>query len=128
MGFVTSSRDYLLFIEGLPSAKIDDLIETSDGNRALVTGLEREKVEALMLDPDRPIPGDSFTIKYAGLQLPKASKLLGRVINPLGEPLDGFISSGERRLLVVYPFLVRRKRELTNGIEEIAKVLITVFV
>lgn len=89
MGFVTSARDYLLYIEGLPSAKIDDLIETSQGYRALVTGLDREKVEALMLDPDRPIPGDSFTIKFAGLQLPKASKLLGRVINPLGEPLDG---------------------------------------
>ncbi len=87
-GFVLSAQDYLLFLTGLPTIKINDIILTQKGSRALVTGLENEKVEALMLDSERPKPGDMFAKSTAGLYIPNITHLLGRAISPLGAPLD----------------------------------------
>src|SRR3970040_1498131 len=42
-----------------------------------------------MLDAEHPKPGDSFEKSEAGLKLPLHMNLFGRVINPLGVPLDG---------------------------------------
>lgn len=89
VGFVTSAQDYLLFLEGLPSAKINDLIVSKTGSRAIVQSLEKEKIEAWMLDPERPKPGDTFELTSEGLKLPLRSNLFGRIINPLGVTVDG---------------------------------------
>lgn len=89
VGFVVSIQDYLLYLTGLPSVKINDIIVSEHDSRAIVTAFDREKIEALMLDPERPSPGESFKLKTKGLQLPLQAKLLGRALNPLGAPLDG---------------------------------------
>ncbi|OGG03427.1 hypothetical protein A2W14_05305 [Candidatus Gottesmanbacteria bacterium RBG_16_37_8] len=89
VGFVTQSQDYLLFLEGLPTAKLNDIIVDSKGHRALITALEEEKIEAWMLDNFHPKPGETFTISPQGLRLSLQYNLFGRVINPLGVPLDG---------------------------------------
>lgn len=89
VGFCTSAQDYLLYLHGLPSAHLNDIIVTARGSKALVVALEREKVEALMLDPERPKPGDIFTLIEGGLQFPLSENLLGRTINPLGAAKDG---------------------------------------
>lgn len=89
VGFVVKSQDYLLYLEGLPSVKIDDIIISQSGNRAIVTALDHEKIEALMLDRERPAPGDCFSIVKEGILIPTQVKLLGRTISPLGKPLDG---------------------------------------
>ncbi len=89
VGYVVSTQDYIVFLEGLPSAKMYDVITTKTGGRALVSALEKHRVEALMLDPERPKPGDYFELSGEGLRLPLHINLFGRVINPLGQPLDG---------------------------------------
>ncbi|OGG02457.1 hypothetical protein A2W14_06135, partial [Candidatus Gottesmanbacteria bacterium RBG_16_37_8] len=89
VGFVVKAQDYLLYLEGLPSVKIEDIILSEKGGRAIVTALDHEKIEALMLDHDRPAPGDSFTIDKTGIRLPPQVRLIGRAINPLGIPIDG---------------------------------------
>ena len=89
IGFLTSCQDYLLYIEGLPSARVNDLVVSSTGGRALVTGLTPTRIEALMLDKIRVTPGETFALSATGLQIPQGPVLLGRVINPLGQPLDG---------------------------------------
>jgi F-type H+-transporting ATPase subunit alpha len=88
VGFVVRAQDYLLYLEGLPTAKINDVIVSPGGGRALVTGLEKEKIEALMLDRERPGPGTPFNLAKTGLSLPLESNLFGRAINPLGQPID----------------------------------------
>lgn len=89
VGFVVKAQDYLIYLEGLPSVKIEDIIISEKGSKAIVTALDNEKIEALMLDRERPSPGDSFAIDQKGITLPDQTKLLGRTINPLGLPLDG---------------------------------------
>ena len=89
VGFIVKAQDYLLYLEGLPSVKIDDIIVSSQGGRAIVTALDNEKIEALMLDRQRPTPGEVFSLVNSGLLIPNQLKLLGRTINPLGIPLDG---------------------------------------
>lgn len=89
VGFVVKAQDYLIYLEGLPSVKIDDIIESEKGGRAIITALDHEKVEALMLDRERPYPGNYFYKVNSGLLLPTQARLLGRTVNPLGVPLDG---------------------------------------
>lgn len=89
VGFVVKAQDYLIYLEGLPSVKIDDIIIGEKGGRALITALDHERIEALMLSKERPYPGDSFTIEPKGIVVPTGNRILGRAINPLGEPLDG---------------------------------------
>jgi F-type H+-transporting ATPase subunit alpha len=88
VGYVVSAQDYLLNIEGLPSASVNDIVVSENGARALVNIIERDRVEALMLDPDRPRPGESFTLTGSKLTIPLHVNLLSRAINPLGTPID----------------------------------------
>lgn len=102
VAFVVKAQDYLLYLEGLPTAKIDDVIITRNGGRALITALNHGRIEALMLDRERPAPGDAFIRNEKGIQIPFESKLLGRAITPLGKPIDGkdtFPPKGEKIIL-----------------------------
>lgn len=89
VGYVISTQDYLLSIQGLPSAQINNIIVTKSGGRAMVTALTKDKVEAVMLDPERPKPGEYLEKSDIGIALPIGPNLLGRAINPLGVPHDG---------------------------------------
>jgi len=55
----------------------------------MISALEKDRVEALMLDSERPKPGDYFELSEYGLKFPLNVELFGRAINPLGMPLDG---------------------------------------
>jgi len=89
VGFVISAQDYLLYLSGLPSVHVNDILVSEKGGRALVTSLARDKIEALMLDGERPFPGDYFEKSPTGLSLSISNNLFGRTINPLGVALDG---------------------------------------
>ncbi|MCL5797641.1 MAG: hypothetical protein M1366_02475 [Patescibacteria group bacterium] len=89
VGYVVGAQDYLVYLEGLPSARINDIVISQKGGRAIVTALEREKIEVQMLDSEKPTPGDSFQLTGKGLTLPLKANLLGRAIDPLGVPIDG---------------------------------------
>lgn len=88
VGFVVGGQDYLLYISGLPSAKVNDLVVTQKGSRALITALDADKCEALMMDAERPGPGALMELATTGLMVPTDNAILGRMINPLGEPMD----------------------------------------
>ncbi|OGG11423.1 hypothetical protein A2Z00_05565 [Candidatus Gottesmanbacteria bacterium RBG_13_45_10] len=89
VGYVISTQDYIVILEGLPSVKMYDIIVTKTGSRALVSSLEKDHIVAYMLDTERPKPGDYFELSDVGLHLPLHVNLYGRAINPLGKPLDG---------------------------------------
>lgn len=88
-GFVTEAKGYLLKLEGFPSVRIDDIIINENGQRALVTALNEEDIEVLLLDSGKVEAGDRFTIHTEGVRFSFGEHLLGRVINALGDPLDG---------------------------------------
>ncbi len=88
-GFIIGAKGYLLELEGLPSVHINDVIVNSRGQRALVTALSEVGAKAILLDSGDTELGDHFTIGTRGIRFFFGEELFGRVINALGEPLDG---------------------------------------
>lgn len=89
VGFVVSSQDYLLFLEGFPGGHINDIIIHENGAKAIISTLDGDRVKALMIDPYRPKPGEIFKLSSDGIRLPLGNYLFGRTVNPLGIPIDG---------------------------------------
>lgn len=93
VGEVIYIGDGVCKIAGLSNARIDDVlrVETQHGDvLVLVMGISNELVETVVL-------GDYFTVKkgdlvystQSNLKIPAGDKVLGRVISPIGKPLDG---------------------------------------
>ncbi|HSN33018.1 MAG TPA: F0F1 ATP synthase subunit alpha, partial [Ideonella sp.] len=89
-GRVVSVEEGIAWIEGLPSAAIDELLLLDDGSRAQVFHLTDELVGALLLGQTARL-GAGTAARHSGeiLSVPVGDELLGRVIDPLGVPLDG---------------------------------------
>lgn len=89
VGFVKSARDFLVYLDGVPSIKINDIVESEAGVRGLVTALLPDRVEVLLLDEGQITPGQMFHRSDINLSIPVGQFLLGRAVNPLGVPIDG---------------------------------------
>lgn len=89
IGYVISNHNYLAFIDGLPNVKINDLIETEEGDKALINAIFEDKVEAFLLDDINIHPGQLFRHTGKTLVIPVGDFLLGRAVNPLIVPIDG---------------------------------------
>lgn len=89
VGYVLSSRNYLVYLDGMPSIHINDLVVSDNGLRGVVNTLYETKIEVLMLDEGSVYPGQMFKKKGENLGLQVGDFLLGRMVNPLGVALDG---------------------------------------
>ena len=90
VGTVLQVSDGVGRIFGLRNAEANELLEFDNGMRAVVMNLEEDNVGAVLLGPtDRIEEGDLVrrTGRTASIRVSEA--MLGRVIDPLGEPLDG---------------------------------------
>ncbi len=87
VGFVTQAKRYLIIIEGLPSARVNDLIVDDKGNKAIIRALADDHVSALAFSGDAR-PGDRYTYLADTKLYACGNELFGRIINPLGEPVD----------------------------------------
>ncbi len=77
-------------LSGLPNARTDELVTFPTGVNGMVLNLARTHVDVILLGPDEGIQGgDMVTGSGDRLRVPVGPALLGRVVNPLGEPLDG---------------------------------------
>ncbi|GAM08322.1 ATP synthase subunit alpha 2 [Geobacter sp. OR-1] len=87
---VVAVGDGVAWIRCLPSAALDDVIALEDGSRALVFHLGKELVGAILLkQTDRLTAGTGALLSGARPTVPVGDPLLGRVVDPLGHPLDG---------------------------------------
>src|SRR5437016_6843559 len=89
VGYVISIRNSLVHIDGLPSIHINDIVENESGVRGVVTALDENNVEVLVVDEGQIIPGQLFKASKSRLTLKVGTFLLGRAVNPLGTPIDG---------------------------------------
>ena len=90
-GRVLGITDGVLRIEGLPDACSEELLEVGGhAGRALVLSLQPSTIEAIALDDDVEIT-DGAAVRATGRAptLPAGDAMLGRVVDPLGRPLDG---------------------------------------
>lgn len=89
VGYVVSSRDFLVSLNGLPSVKINDLVQSDSGALGWINSLQEDSVEVLILDKSTIKPKEVFRRLPNPIGVEVGEFLLGRAINPLGQPVDG---------------------------------------
>ncbi len=90
VGVVRETGDGVARIEGLSDVMLNEMIEFSGGVFGLALNLEETEVGAIILgDTTKVMEGDEVKTTGRLLQVPVGKALLGRVVNTIGEPLDG---------------------------------------
>ncbi len=125
-GVVLQTNDGIAHIHGLHNAMASELLEFESGVYGLVLNLEEDSVGCAIMGPvDSVREGD--TVKRTGrvIQVPVGDGLIGRVVNPLGQPLDGkgpVHSEKTRPIEVIAPGVMSRQpvnTPLQTGIKAI---------
>ena len=113
IGQVLSVGDGIARIYGLDNVQAGEMVEFPVGIRGMALNLEEDNVGAVIFGSDRDIrEGD--TVKRTGdiVSVPVGKELLGRVVDPLGNPLDGkgpINASESRKVDVKAPGIIPRK-------------------
>jgi len=126
VGTIIQVGDGIARIWGLSEALSMELLEFPHGIQGMVMNLEEESVGAVVLG-DYKMLSEGDTVRCSGrvIDVPVGEGLLGRVVNPLGEPLDGKcpIKTTERRPIEIKaPGVIQRqpvKQPLQTGIKAI---------
>ena len=101
VGTVIKVGDSIATVYGLPGAKSGELLQFESGVLGMVMNLELETIGCVLLGPDDQVKeGDKVTRTEKVVEIPVGKELLGRVIDPLGNPLDG---KGSIRMLKTRP-------------------------
>ena len=113
VGRVTDAGDGIAHVEGLPSAMTNELLQFSDGTLGIALNLDVHEIGVVVLGDFSGIE-EGQEVKRTGevLSVPVGDKFLGRVINPLGQPIDGLgeiEAEGRRALEIQAPSVVQRK-------------------
>lgn len=85
-------------LSGLPGARTDELVVFPTGVRGMILNLDRDTIDAILLGPDQGIHGgDLVSATGERLRVPVGHQLLGRILDPLGNPLDnrGFVRASD---------------------------------
>jgi F-type H+/Na+-transporting ATPase subunit alpha len=126
VGYVTAVADGVARVEGLPSVMASELLEFPGGLIGVALNIDEQDLGVVLLGEASHIQ-EGDPVKQTGnvLSVPVGDALLGRVIDPLGNPVDGKgpIDSTERRLLETQaPSVVQRQpvnQPLQTGIKAI---------
>ncbi|HSL26688.1 MAG TPA: F0F1 ATP synthase subunit alpha [Acidimicrobiia bacterium] len=126
VGYVTSIADGVARVEGLPNVMASELLEFPGGLRGVALNIDEDDLGVVLMGDASHIE-EGAAVKQTGtvLSVPVGDGMLGRVVDPLGNPIDGKgpIHSTERRLLEVQaPSVVQRQpvtEPLQTGIKAI---------
>ena len=126
VGRVAVAGDGIARVEGLPSAMANELLEFEDGTLGIALNLDVTEIGVVVLGDYAGIE-EGQPVRRTGevLSVPVGDNFLGRVIDPLGEPLDGLgdIQADERRALELQaPTVIQRQgvsEPLQTGIKAI---------
>src|SRR5437763_6347987 len=126
VGRVVEVGDGIARISGLPTTAVNELLEFEGGAVGLALNLDEDSIGAVVLgDIEHIEEGQPARATGKILSVPVGDGLLGRVVNPLGEPIDGrgpITSDTTRRLEVQAPGIVARQpvtEPLQTGIKSI---------
>jgi len=126
VGTVLNVGDGICRIYGIQNAMSGELLEFENGVKGMVLNLEEDNIGCVILGPFTQIhEGDQVKRTRRIVEVPVGEELLGRVVNPLGEPLDGagpIKSSQFRPMESPAPGVIDRQRvkePLQTGIKAI---------
>ena len=90
VGHILQVSDGVVRIQGLLNAEAGELLQFDDDIKAVVMNLEEDNVGAVLLGPTDRIK-EGMTVRRTGriASINVGESMVGRVVNPLGEPLDG---------------------------------------
>ena len=125
-GVVILVGDGIARVSGLDKCMAGELIEFPNGSYGMAQNLEEDTVSVVILGTDSGIK-EGDTVKRTGkvVSVPVGQKLIGRVVNALGEPIDGkgpIDNEGFRPIEMPAPGIIARKhvsRPLQTGIKAI---------
>src|SRR5689334_19357939 len=126
VGTVIEVGDGIARIYGLKGAMASELLEFQNGTMGQVFNLEEDSIGAVIFGNYLEIK-EGDTVKSTGrlLEVPVGDAVIGRVLNPLGQPMDGgpaVVSSETRKMDIVAPGIAERqpvKEPLATGIKAI---------
>jgi F-type H+/Na+-transporting ATPase subunit alpha len=126
VGTVTEAGDGIARVEGLPSVMTNELLEFESGVRGLALNLDVREVGVVILGDFSGIE-EGQQVRRTGevLSVPVGDGYLGRVVDPLGNPIDGageIETTGRRALELQAPTVVQRQsvhEPLQTGIKAI---------
>jgi F-type H+-transporting ATPase subunit alpha len=104
VGRVLSVGDGIARIYGLDQVQAGEMVEFEDGTRGMALNLETDNVGVVIFGDDRQIyEGSTVKRTKSIVDVPVGKGLLGRVVDPLGNPLDGRgpVEAAERKLVEV---------------------------
>ena len=126
IGRVSDAGDGIAHVEGLPSVMANELLQFEDGSLGLALNLDVREIGVVVLGEFSGIE-EGQPVRRTGevLSVPVGDKFLGRVVDPLGNPIDGLgdIEAETRRALELQaPTVVQRqsvKEPLETGIKAV---------
>ena len=126
VGRIAEVGDGIARITGLPNAQVNELLEFEDGTVGLALNLDEETIGAVVLGSVDSLE-EGQVVRATGqiLSVPVGDGLLGRVVDPLGNPIDGkgaITNVEQRRVEIQAPGIVKRqpvKEPLQTGIKAI---------
>ncbi|GLX98212.1 F0F1 ATP synthase subunit alpha [Herbidospora sp. NEAU-GS84] len=126
IGTVVDCGDGIAHVSGLPSTMANELLEFEDGTRGLALNLDVREIGVVILgDFSKIEEGQSVRRTGQVLSVPVGDGFMGRVVDPLGNPLDGkgaIEAEGRRALETQAPSVVQRqpvKQPLQTGLKAI---------
>jgi F-type H+-transporting ATPase subunit alpha len=129
VGQILEIGDGIARVSGLPEASVNELLEFENGAVGLALNLDEDSIGAVILaEPEKAAAiEEGGTVKATGriLDMPVGDGMLGRVVNALGEPIDGkgaLVNVSRRRMEIQAPGITGRKpvhEPLQTGIKSI---------
>ncbi|MDF0530295.1 F0F1 ATP synthase subunit alpha [Tsukamurella sp. 8F] len=126
IGTVSDTSDGIAHVTGLPGAMANELLEFPGGVLGVALNLDEDEIGAVVLGNYEEIEeGQQVTRTGDVLSVPVGDKFLGRVVNPLGQPIDGLgdIEAEEQRVLELQAASVLERQpveeSLATGIKAI---------
>ena len=120
VGTVSDTGDGIAHVEGLPSAMTNELLEFPGGVLGVALNLDQREIGAVILGPYDGIE-EGQQVKRTGniLSVPVGDAFLGRVINPLGAPIDGLgdIEAEEQRVLELQAASVMQRQSVSEPLQ-----------
>ena len=113
VGVVVDTADGIAHVEGLPGAMANELLRFDDGTLGLALNLDENEIGVIVLGDFGGIhEGQEVTRTGEVLSAPVGDAFLGRVVDPLGNPIDGLgdiKAEGRRALELQAPGVMHRK-------------------
>lgn len=126
IGTVSDTADGIAHVTGLPGAMANELLEFPGGVLGVALNLDEDEIGAVILGNYEELE-EGQQVRRTGdvLSVPVGDKFLGRVVNPLGQPIDGLgdIEAEEQRVLELQAASVLERQpveeSLATGIKAI---------